>query len=51
MKELEFADQLGLFGESAMTKRFKYLAHIIAGVQGSSKAIETANKIMKDLDR
>jgi len=51
MKELEYADQLGLFGESATNKRLKYLAHIIVGAQGNKKAIETANRIMKDLDR
>ena len=42
---------MGLFGESAMTKRFKCLAFAIMAANGAKDAGENARRLMKDLER
>jgi len=51
LRRWEIADALGYFGESAMTRRFEYLAFAVVAAQGNKDASKVAAKLQKELDR
>ena len=51
LRRWEIADELGLFGESAMTQRFRFLAFAIMAANGSKEAGSHANRILRELER
>jgi len=47
---MELAEQMGLYGETAMTKRFEYIANMtIVAVSGSCDHWQHAQKLLKEL--